>query len=81
MLDICRSWLLGITGYGTVQWQDVYDNSVEVYMSYDIPLQQISYLYFMGRRQLLLLLSGPLDLPYSIEQWCIGTTDFDIHTH
>ena len=39
VLYICRSWLLGITEYGTVQ---------------------------------LLSLSGPLDMPYSVELWCIG---------
>ena len=45
------------------------DDSVKVYVYYDIPLQRISYLYFVGGHCLLLSLSGPLDLPYSVEQW------------
>ena len=49
------------------------DDSVEVYVYYDILLQRISYLYFVGGHHLLLSLSGPLDLPYSVEQWCVGT--------
>ena len=50
---MCCSWLLGITEYGTVQWRDIYDNSVEVYTYYDIPLWRILYLYFMGGYRLL----------------------------
>ena len=69
---ICRRWLLGITEYDTVWQQDVYDNSVEMYAYYDILLWQILYLYYVGRYQLLLSLSGPLDTPYSVEPWCIS---------
>ena len=55
---MCHSWLLGITEYGTVWQWDVYDDSVEVYTYYDIPLWWILYLYFVGGHQLLLLLLG-----------------------
>ena len=83
LLYICRSWLLGITQYGTVWWQDVYNDSVEVYAYYDIPLQHILYLYFVGGHQLLLLFNGPLDMPYSVEVWCISTFggDVKLNTH
>ena len=50
----------------------MYDDSVKTYAYYNILLGQISYLYFVGRHQLLLSLSGPLDLPYLVELWCIG---------
>ena len=53
----------------------MYDDLVKVYAYYDILLQWIVYLYFMGRHQLLLSLSGPLDMPYSVEPWCISTFD------
>ena len=72
VLYICRSWLLGITEYGTVQLWDVYDDSVEVYTYYDIPTRWILYLYFIGGHWLLLSLGGPLDMPYSVELLCIS---------
>ena len=61
-----------ITEYGTVQRRDVYDDSVKTYVYYDIPLQWILYLYYVGGHQLLLSLSGPLDTPYSVELWCVS---------
>ena len=72
VLYICRSWLLGITEHGTVRLRDVYDDSVEVYTYYNIPPRRIFYLFFIGGHWLLLLLSGSLDMPYSVELWCIG---------
>ena len=47
-------------------------SSVKMYAYYDILLRQILYLYYMGRHQLLLSISGPLDMPYSVEPWCIS---------
>ena len=40
-LNICHRWLLGITKYGIVQWQSVYDDLVMVYAYCDTPLWQI----------------------------------------
>ena len=51
----------------------MYDDSVKAYTYYDIPLWWILYLYFMGGHRLLLLLSGPLDMPHSVEAWCVST--------
>ena len=51
---------------GCVRWLS------QNYMYYDIPLQCILYLYYVGGHQLLLSLSGPLDMPYPVELWCIG---------
>ena len=45
---MCHRWLLGITEYDTVQWWDMYDDLVEMYVYYNIPLWQILYLYFVG---------------------------------
>ena len=37
----------------------------------------------MGRHQLLLQLSGPLDMPYSVELQCVGTfvDHVELNTH
>ena len=51
----------------------MYDDSVEVYVYYNTPLQWIFYLYFAGGHQLLCSLSGPLDSSYSVEPSCMGT--------
>ena len=50
----------------------MYNDLVKMYAYYGTPLWWIFYLYFAGRHQLLLSLSGPLDSPYSVEPWYIG---------
>ena len=61
----------------------MYDDLVEMYVYYNIPLRWILYLYFMGGNQLLLQLSGPLDMPYSVELQCVGTfvDHVELNTH
>ena len=58
-------------------------SSVKMYAYYDILLWQILYLYYMGRHQLLLSISGPLDMPYSVEPWCISAFSghIELSTH
>ena len=40
-IHVCCSWLLGITKYDTVRRRDVYVDSVEAYVYYNIPLLRI----------------------------------------
>ena len=42
---MCRRWLLGITEYGIVWWQSVYDDLVMAYAYCDTPLWRILYLW------------------------------------
>ena len=42
---MCRRWLLGITEYGIVRRQSVYDDLVMAYAYCDTSLWQILYLY------------------------------------
>ena len=53
--NMCRRWLLWITECGVVR-------RLGMYAYYNIPLQQILFLYLVGGHQLLFSLGDPLHL-------------------
>ena len=63
-LYMCRRWLLWITEYGVVRLWGMYNDSVDAYLYYNIPLWQRFSFYFIGEHQLLFSLGYPLDLSY-----------------